>query len=79
MLFLMYLITLLLIFVSSLIRGKFDIIDIWIERIYLFFSIAAFAISFQLPSSLMNLHKERIENEIESRREVNNPKDIDEE
>lgn len=69
LLFLMYLTTLLLIFVASLTKGKFIFLDIWIERVYLFFSIAAFSLSFQLPSSLMNLHKERIEHEIESRRE----------
>lgn len=69
LLFLLYLTTLLLIFVASLIKGKVIILDTWIERIYLFFSIAAFSLSFQLPTSLMNLHKERIEHEIESRRE----------
>ncbi len=69
LLFLLYLTTLLLIFVASLIKGKVIFLDTWIERIYLFFSIAAFSLSFQLPTSLMNLHKERIEHEIESRRE----------
>ena len=69
LLFLLYLTTLLLIFIASLIKGKVPYIEIWIERIYLFFSIAAFSLSFQLPTSLMNLHKERIEHEIESRRE----------
>lgn len=67
----MYLTTLLFIFIASLVKGKFLLLDIWIERIYLFFSIAAFSLSFQLPSSLMNLHKERIEHEIESRHPSN--------
>lgn len=69
LLFLLYLTTLLLIFVATLVKGKFAAVDVWIERTYLFFSIAAFSLSFQLPTSLMNLHKERIEHEIEARRE----------
>jgi len=70
LLFLMYLTTLLLIFVSVLVKGKFELLDTWFERTYLFFSISAFSLSFQLPSALMNLHMERIEQEIESRRET---------
>ena len=69
LLFLMYLTTLLLIFVSVLLKGKAPQLDVWVERAYLFFSIAAFSLSFQLPSALMNLHMERIEHEIESRKE----------
>ncbi len=74
LLFLMYLTTLLLIFVATLLKNKYPLVDLWIERIYLFFAIAAFSLSFQLPTSLMNLHKERIENEIESRREQESDK-----
>ena len=70
LLFLMYLTTLLLIFISILIKGKVPFLEPWIERFYLFFSISAFSLSFQLPSALMNLHKERIEQEIDSRREA---------
>lgn len=69
LLFLMYLTTLLLIFISVLLKGKAQQIDVWVERAYLFFSISAFSLSFQLPSALMNLHMERIEHEIESRKE----------
>jgi hypothetical protein len=69
LLFLMYLTTLLLIFISVLVKGKSHFIQPWIERGFLFFAIVAFSISFQLPSSLVSLHKERIEQEIESRRE----------
>lgn len=72
LLFLLYLITLLLIFISVLIKGKIVFLEPWIERVYLFFSISAFSLSFQLPYSLMNLHKERIEQEIDSRREAEN-------
>src|SRR5665647_2193324 len=63
LLFLMYLTTLLLIFISVLVRNKFPAVDLWIERSFLFFSISAFILSFQLPSSLMKLHLERIEQE----------------
>ncbi len=69
LLFLIYLITLLFVFIAALIQGKVAFLDIWVERIFLFFAIAAFSLSFQLPASLMNLHKERIEQEIEARRE----------
>nr|WP_319491843.1 hypothetical protein [uncultured Desulfobacter sp.] len=68
LLFLLYLSTLFLIFISVLVKGKYPMLEIWIERIFMFFAISAFALSFQLPQALMNLHKERIENEIESRR-----------
>lgn len=70
LLFIMYLITLLFIFIASLVKGKIEVLDILVERIFLFFAISAFTLSFQLPTSLMNLHKERIEHEIESRREM---------
>ncbi len=74
LLFIMYLITLVFIFIASLVKGKIEHLDIWIERIFLFCTVAAFILSFQLPTSLMNLHKERIEHEIESRRERENIK-----
>lgn len=68
LLFLMYLFTLLLIFIVSLINGYFPRFELWVERVYLFLAIAAFTISFQLPSALMSLHAERIEHEISARR-----------
>jgi hypothetical protein len=68
-LFTIYLITLFIIFISMLIKGKYPILATWVERIYLFFAICAFTMSFRLPSVLMALHQERIEQEIKSRRE----------
>jgi len=70
LLFLLYLITLFLIFISVLVRNKIYFLDLWIERVYLFLSVSAFIFSFKLPSSLMKLHMERIEQEIKSRREA---------
>lgn len=74
-LFFMYLITLVLIFITILIKGQFPKIEKYIEYIYLFFAIGAFIVSFRLPSSLMNLHQERIEHEIEARRKAEGIKD----
>jgi hypothetical protein len=66
--FYIYLIALALIFLSMLLRNKFQSINCIIEYGYLFFSIVAFILSFKLPSTLMELQKERIEQEISERR-----------
>ena len=67
-LFVLYLLTLALIFVGVLIKGKHPDIEIWLERVYLFLAISAFILSFMLPSALMRLQKERIEQEIAHRK-----------
>lgn len=67
-LFLAYLSTLLLIFVDVLLKGNGGILGLWLERIYLFGATSSLILSFRLPSSLMALHQERIEQEIDSRR-----------
>lgn len=67
-LFYIYLIALVLIFVSMLLKGLFKEINVWVEYVYLFFSIIAFILSFKLPSTLMELQRERIEQEIAERR-----------
>jgi hypothetical protein len=69
-LFYIYLAALVLIFVSMLLKAKFREINVWVEYIYLFFSIIAFILSFKLPSTLMELQRERIEQEIAERRRV---------
>lgn len=66
--FYIYLIALALIFLSMLLKNKFQEINCVIEYSYLFFSIVAFILSFKLPSTLMELQKERIEQEITERR-----------
>lgn len=68
-LFTLYLLTLALIFISVLLKGQCPSIEIWLERVYLFIAILAFFLSFQLPSALMKLQQERIEQEIEFRKE----------
>ena len=67
-LFVLYLLTLALIFLGVLIKGKHPPIEVWLERIYLFLAISAFILSFMLPSALMKLQKERIEQEIAHRK-----------
>lgn len=68
-LFILYLFTLALIFTTVLIKGKNPIVELWLERIYLFLAVYAFTLSFQLPSALLKLQQERIEQEIEFRKE----------
>ena len=67
-LFLIYLVTLALIFCSFLIKDRCLSIAIWLERIYLFFAVFGFILSLSLPSELMKLQKNRIESYISKRR-----------
>lgn len=69
LLFKCYLIALTLIFLSVLIKDTSPTLQLWIEYIYLFFSVLAFAASFYLPSALIALQQERIDYEIEERKE----------
>ncbi|MDD5272178.1 MAG: hypothetical protein PHU14_05615 [Methylovulum sp.] len=74
-LFYIYLTALALIFLSMLLKAKFAAINDIIEYCYLFFSVVAFILSFKLPSMLMDLQKERIEQEITERRRAENIQD----
>lgn len=69
-LFKVYLITLLLIFVSIILREHCPQAVVVIEYAYMFFATAACVLSFQLPSALMQLQQERIECEIDARRKA---------
>ncbi len=70
-LFILYLGALVTIFISTLIKDQIPFsVEKWIERIYLLISINAILLSFKLPSALLQLHQERIEHEIKSRREA---------
>lgn len=71
LLFILYLSTLALIFISMLLKS-YPEFQYYIEIIYMFIASAAFIISFRLPSALMNLQEKRIEQEIEGRREKEN-------
>ncbi len=74
-LFFIYLIALALIFISMLLKKSFPEVNCIIEYVYLFFSSVAFLLSFMLPSTLMDLQKERIEQEIAERRKAEGIKD----
>jgi hypothetical protein len=74
-LFYIYLIALALIFLSMLLKKEFQAINCVIEYGYMFFSIVAFMLSFKLPSMLMEMQKERIEQEITERRKAEGIKD----
>lgn len=70
LLFIAYLITLTLIFISMLLRAKFEFINYYVEHIYLFFASIAMMYSFRLPYAIIELQKERIDQEIEERRKA---------
>jgi hypothetical protein len=67
-LFVCYLLTLLLIFLSLLLKKDFPTANRIIEHTYLFIGTIGFIFSFLLPQALMNLQRERIEHEISERR-----------
>lgn len=68
-LFILYLVTLFLIFLSILLKkSSLGILLYLIEYIYTFLSCFAALLSFKLPSSLIELQRERIEQEISERR-----------
>lgn len=73
-LFLLYLITLALIFISLLFKSaaQCESLVLWVERTYLFFGSLSFTLSLTLPSSLMKVQRERIDAVIEHRRSQDN-------
>jgi uncharacterized membrane protein len=69
-LFILYLLVLGLIFISTLITKKFpDHFTVhWIERIYLGLATFAFCLSLTLPSRLMNLQLDRFDELVEAKK-----------
>lgn len=72
-LFLFYLLTIAVIFVSVLIKDvPADIISneskIWIERAYVWLSVTALCLSFAMPLMLIETQKTRVEEEMKRRR-----------
>ena len=67
-LFVAYLITLMLVFVSFLFTKTYPALTTYLERAYLFFGAFSFVLSFQLPWVLMKVQSERIDSWIEHRR-----------
>ena len=67
-LFLLYLITLGLIFVAVLLKSTNATVSLWLERAFLFFAACSFFLSMILPGSLMKVQRERIDAVIEHRK-----------
>jgi len=62
--------TLGLIFISMLLKKEFPFVNSAIEYAYLFLAIFSFVCSLVLPSTLLQLQRERIEQEIQARRQA---------
>lgn len=69
-LFYIYLITLILIFVSTLTAQRWPEETEWLERIYFGFATGAFLISFRLPSILMEVQMDRVDAVVGARRQA---------
>ncbi|EJB8399025.1 hypothetical protein MW352_000067 [Pseudomonas aeruginosa] len=69
-LFTAYLATIALIFLSILLKKNNSEVNDFVEYIYLFLAIFCFLYSLKLPSTLMQLQEERIEEEIRARRKL---------
>lgn len=73
-LFLLYLMTLGVIFLSLLIEQHFPLFAQWLERAFLFLGTFAFLLSLQLPATLMQAQMDRIDMIIEHRKELSKKK-----
>lgn len=60
-LFYLYLMTLLVIFVSTLTKTHWPVATDWLERTYFGLATTAFLLSFRLPSTLMEVQMDRVE------------------
>ena len=60
-LFYLYLLTLAVIFVSTLIKEELPQLNCYLERVYFALATTAFLLSFRLPSSLMSVQMDRVE------------------
>lgn len=69
-LFYTYLITLILIFVSTLTATRWPEETEWLERTYFAFATGAFLISFRLPTVLMEVQMERVDAVVAARRQT---------
>lgn len=67
-LFYVYLVTLTVIFVATLVRPTLPDVTVWLERTYLGLATTSFLLSFSLPSTLMAVQMERVEAVIGARR-----------
>ncbi|GJM12778.1 MAG: hypothetical protein DHS20C12_11810 [Pseudohongiella sp.] len=67
-LFHLYLLTLTLIFASTLVPESYPLVVSWTERAFLCLGSFAFLLSFQLPGTLVQIQKDKIDAHIEYRR-----------
>jgi len=67
-LFYIYLLSLGFVFASALFKNCHPSVTVWLERIFLFLSIFAFAMSLCLPSALMKMQQERCDSIIETKK-----------
>lgn len=65
--FVLYLLTIVLIFLSSLCK-EVETFSLWIERFYFSFAVLAFSLSFRLPWTLTAAQMERYDEVIEQQR-----------
>jgi len=71
-LFILYLLTIGLLFTGVVMQSALadaNIVKIWIERLYVFFGVFSFLLTFGLPFVLMKVQRARVDAEIEQRRE----------
>ncbi|BBA71746.1 hypothetical protein [Geobacter sulfurreducens] len=68
--FILYLITLSLILLASLIEKTCPLVAVWLERVYLGTAVMAFILSFGLPSALMNIQLARHDEMIDAKRKA---------
>ena len=74
-LFYVYLLTLVLIFISTLIRPRWPFVTDWLERIYFGLATTAFLLSFRLPATLMEVQMDRVDAVIGARRQASSKLD----
>lgn len=70
-LFMLYLLTIVFLFIAVILEAALsdkNIVKIWVERLYLFFGMFSFLLTFALPSMLIRVQKARVEAEVERRR-----------
>lgn len=67
-LFILYLLTLGLIFLALLLKEQDPRLIVWLERGFLFLGTVSFVLSLRLPGALMGVQSERIDAVIEHRR-----------
>ncbi len=68
-LFCLYLVTLTVIFASSLLDEKKHLVEIaWLERLYFGLATTAFLLSFRLPWTLMAIQVDRLNSVVEARK-----------